>query len=595
MSIGVGPFILAIFIVLSGIVARFFTPESRRLTVGLIIFYLTTTLTGWLLANSDATTSPFIVIWGILGVFSAVFGLYGWVLFLVANIILVMAQALGGYIATQTFLSIAIAETLPTLIGPLIFGKRPIKKVSRSLSNTLSQVSNKSEVIINAIGDGVIFIDNQGLIRLINPAAQEILGWAKQDALSLNYKSILKLVNQKDEPLSDKQDPIYESLNENQRVRDNKLIVMTRNDKKLITSLVSSPIGEAGSGVIVVFRDITKETAEEREQAEFVSTASHEMRTPVASIEGYLSLALNPQTAQMDDRARDFITKAHASAQHLGRLFQDLLDVSKSEDGRMTNKPQVINLVPFVHDVVEGLTPKARQKGLSIVYKPIPDRSVERMLSPDYIVNLDNDHLNEVVSNLVENAIKYTPKGQIIVDVTGDDEHAIISVKDSGIGIPAEDIPHLFQKFYRVENKDTHNIGGTGLGLYLSRRLTELMNGRIWVESIRHQGSTFYVELPRISEQDAKKLIEQQKNRDSQTTLLANTSQNTAPNNAKDAANPITPGNTNITSPGTQTNQVPRGDALTPEQIAAYVAKQRALAASQNTNNSGENNQNQGK
>ena len=116
-----------------------------------------------------------------------------------------------------------------------------------------------------------------------------------------------------------------------------KFSLTTGSGKKLIVSLVVSPIGDIGSGVIIVFRDITKTKSDEREQAEFISTASHEMRTPVASIEGYLGLALNPNTAQIDQKARDFIEKAHASAQHLGRLFQDLLDVSKADDGRLSN------------------------------------------------------------------------------------------------------------------------------------------------------------------------------------------------------------------------------------------------------------------
>src|SRR5690606_7866046 len=138
-----------------------------------------------------------------------------------------------------------------------------------------------------------------------------------------------------------------------------------------------SPVGQPGSGVIVVFRDITKEKAEEREQAEFISTASHEMRTPVASIEGYLGLALNPATAQIDDKARMYLTKAHEVAQHLGRLFQDLLDITKAEDGRLSNNPRAVEVVTFVKDVVEGLRPQAEAKGLILVYKPIPDEETD--------------------------------------------------------------------------------------------------------------------------------------------------------------------------------------------------------------------------
>jgi hypothetical protein len=237
------------------------------------------------------------------------------------------------------------------------------------------------------------------------------------------------------------------------------------------------------------------------------------MRTPVASIEGYLGLTLNPATAQIDDKARDFITKAHESAQHLGRLFQDLLDVSKAEDGRLSNNPKVVDVVAYLHDVVEGLRPKAEEKGLRMLYKPLPDDSAsqvnERRLTPVFYVNLDNDHLREVVANLVENAIKYTPQGDVVVDINGDDEHVVVSIADSGIGIPAEDMPHLFQKFYRVDNSDTREIGGTGLGLYLCRRLAETMGGRIWADSEYKKGSTFYLELPRISHEDATRMIEQ--------------------------------------------------------------------------------------
>lgn len=132
----------------------------------------------------------------------------------------------------------------------------------------------------------------------------------------------------------------------------------------------------------------------------------------------------------------------------------------------------------------------------------------ERVVAPVYYAHVDNDHLREVISNLVENAVKYTPSGDVLIDVGGDDTHVRISVQDSGIGIPTEDIPHLFQKFYRVDNTDTREIGGTGLGLYLCRRLAELMGGQILVESEYRKGSTFTLELPRIDHLEAQRLME---------------------------------------------------------------------------------------
>ena len=325
---------------------------------------------------------------------------------------------------------------------------------------------------------------------------------------------------------------------------------MTHSDKKILVALTVSPVGQVGSGVLVVFRDITNEKAEERQQAEFISTASHEMRTPVASIEGYLGLVLNPATATIDDKARDFVTKAQAAAQHLGRLFQDLLDVSRADDGRLHNNPRVVDVSPFVQEVFDGLAPKAKAKNLRYMFKPSlednatrdeRDRLIARNLTPVFYSNVDNDHLREIVSNLIENAIKYTPAGEVVVDIDGTDDKIIISITDSGIGIPAEDQPHLFQKFYRVDNSETREIGGTGLGLYLCRRLAETMGGRVWAESEFKKGSTFHLEIPRISHAEATKLIEEASLRAEQAADKVEQTRAVAPAEATLAPTPNTP------------------------------------------------------
>jgi PAS domain S-box-containing protein len=428
----------------------------------------------------------------------------------------------------------------------------------------------------------VMAIDAQGTIQLINPAAQEILGWGKQDALMLNYKSILQMTDLTDKPIEQSADPIMQVLNTNQQIRSNTLNLKTKSGKKIASSLVISPIGEPGSGIITVFRDTTKEKAEEQEQAEFISTASHEMRTPVASIEGYLGLALNPSTAQIDEKARDFIMKAHEAAQHLGRLFQDLLDVSKSEDGRMTSVPKVVNMATFTETIVQGLTQKATEKGLTLVFKPT-NNSGQKTITPVYYTNQDNDHIREILDNLIENAIKYTPAGTVTVDINGTDEKVIVSVKDSGLGIPTEDVPHLFQKFYRVDNQDRQQIGGTGLGLYLSRRLAEVMQGRLYLESVHGQGSTFFLELPRIDGQTAEQLIQQ--------PVLQVTQQPIPVQPAAPAMPPVvtprpeTPQTPPATAPeGVKAaTTVPRGESLSREQIAAHVKQLQAMAREMQT------------
>ena len=488
----------------------FWLPKKHETSVGIFVYLLTVAVSAVTIITSGGVVSPFLVMWIIVAIFAGFFGIaiLGIMALLVVLQIITFVTQSG--INTQFIIGHIFFGFLPLIFSLILWGRRQQSDNSVSnLENKLSAVEGKSDVVINAINDGVLAISKDGNIELINPSAQQIIGWEQGDALGLNWKSVLKLVASDGKEVDELENPISQSLSKNQPAHSDKFFLLTSSEKRILVSVVSSPVGTDGEGVIVVFRDITKEKAEEREQAEFISTASHEMRTPVASIEGYLGLALNPATANIDEKARDFITKAHESAQHLGRLFQDLLDISKVEDGRMKNNPKIININEFLKEIFEGLAPKANEKQLNYIFAPdMIDEGKEKSLQPIFYANIDPDHFREVTSNLIENAIKYTPSGDVTVDITGNDKQISISVKDSGIGIPAEDIPHLFQKFYRVDNSDTREIGGTGLGLYLSRRLAETMSGNLRVESKYKEGSTFYLEIPRVSSAEATQRLE---------------------------------------------------------------------------------------
>lgn len=549
-----------------------------------IVYLLFTATIGLLIVQTGQAASPFLGVWVLIAFFSGLFAVWGLLPMIILSGIFVAASYLNGTLTASTVALVSLVSLVPAIISLFVWrneeGPDESSKNVRKLTSELSEVASKSEIVINAIGDGVVAVDSLGVIQLINPAAQQILGWGKQDSLMLNYKSVLQMRDVNGGELDPSQDPIAQVLNTNQQVRSSTLTILTKSGKKIMSSLVVSPIGEAGAGVIAVFRDITKEKAEEREQAEFISTASHEMRTPVASIEGYLGLAANPNTATIDDRARDFITKAHQAAQHLGRLFQDLLDVSKSEDGRMTNVPRVVDLTAFTDMIVQGLQPKAQEKGLTLTFVPSA-RSGQKTIAPVYFINQDNDHVREIIDNLVENGIKYTPKGGVTVDISGSDDKVVVSIKDTGLGIPAEDVSHLFQKFYRVDNMDRQSIGGTGLGLYLSRRLAESMQGRLWVESVHGQGSTFYFELPRITNEEAERLRAQQAAQMAAQPPAAPAPETpvmppvVGPAPATTLTPPATPTATATVQPATS---VPRGEALTAEQKAARVRQLEEMA-----------------
>jgi PAS domain S-box-containing protein len=477
--------------------------------------------TGLLVISTGAVNSPFVVLWMLAAVFSGMLG----------NIAIISLLAVtGAYIAymfathpnqsvDQLFFYVIIAW-LPLAISFAIWhGKKQTDnqkdRVYSALTKELTQVASKSEIVINAIADGVIAIDGGGNVQLINPAAQSIIGWGKDDALDLAYRSVIHLLDPNGNEIDNANDPVLKVLQTYENIVNNNYTLVTKSGKNISISLMVSPVSNGNDrGAIIVFRDISKQKTEEREEREFISTASHEMRTPIAAIEGYISLALNPTTANIDDKARVYINKAHESSQHLGRLFKDLLDVTKLEDGRMTQNPVVVDIVSQVQTVVEELSSRATEKDLQLLFgdTTVGQESPSLMnpakrLTPVFYSLIDPVRLKEILSNLVDNAIKYTKAGSVMVDVSGDDKKVVVSIKDSGIGIPPEDIPHLFQKFYRVDSSDTREIGGTGLGLYLCRRLVEAMNGRIWVESAVGEGSTFFVEIPRLSNEEAQERL----------------------------------------------------------------------------------------
>ena len=394
--------------------------------------------------------------------------------------------------------------------------KQPVN--NGELSASLHDEKLKFEVIVNSIEDGVLLIDEQGVIQLCNPAAETITGWQAADAIGLNATQVINVVDDKGKEYPKSDHPfnkIFESLN---TIRDSKAIVMSREGKQVAVNLVITPLLSPDktkvTAAIAVFRDVTQERAEEQQRADFISTASHEMRTPVAAIEGYLALALNDKVATIDDRAKGYLDKAHSSTQHLGKLFQDLLTSAKAEDGRLTSHPVVVELGGFLEQLTNDLRFVAEKKGLFVDFSVGASNVVDatggeagaKMVRPLYYVHADPDRLREVVTNLFDNAVKYTPEGKITIGIAGDDKVAQCYVRDTGPGIPAEDVPHLFQKFYRVDNSATRTIGGTGLGLFICRKIVELYGGRIWAESEVGKGSTFYINMPRLSTQRATEL-----------------------------------------------------------------------------------------
>lgn len=364
---------------------------------------------------------------------------------------------------------------------------------------------NLNELVLQSIHEGVIIVGPDGNIRLANPAACELTGRSQSELDNVNFDSVINLLDKTGNRVSEGRNPINIALKTKEygEVRDLDVVAADSN-KNTPVSIIITPTHEENPNLIVTFRDIDQELKDERERSEFISTASHEMRTPVASIEGYIGLAMNPSTATVDERGMEYLQKAHEASQHLGRLFRDLLDTTKLDDGQIQPHFEPVDIVATVKAIADGQIPNITAKGLGYQFG---SGSVDQQLSGgkriDQLIyaSIDKDFLSEIINNLIENAIKYTPAGWVTVNVRADNYNVQIIVEDTGIGVAREELSHIFQKFYRVDNRDTREIGGTGLGLYLVKQRVEAMNGRIWAESKVGKGTRFIVLFPRISEE----------------------------------------------------------------------------------------------
>lgn len=443
-----------------------------------------------------------------------------------------LANDPNGHVIEMILVNLA---GLSSIAGWFIFNKRYVHKADPEAFQSLQRLVDKEQttlgLILESISDGVMIIDTNGVLQVLNGSSARILGWTKEEAQGLKYESVFQAtepaaaVKSADNSSESKTELVIAKTFESGKAEQEVGLFKTRDGRQVYIDIAASPIvqGTEGDsqvkvvGVIAVLRDVDKQKREQEQRSEFISTASHEMRTPVAAIEGYLALALNNKVSTIDEKARSYIDKAHSSTQHLGKLFQDLLTSAKAEDGRLVSHPQVIEMGQYLEQVVDSLRFTAEKKGLLMDFtigstNPNDANSVNngKVIKPLYYVSVDADRMREVITNLFDNGVKYTETGKITIGLTGDTNVVQMFIRDTGPGIPANDLTHLFQKFYRVDNSATRTIGGTGLGLFICRKIVELYQGRIWAESEVGKGSTFYINLPRLSNQKASELLKQE-------------------------------------------------------------------------------------
>ena len=350
-------------------------------------------------------------------------------------------------------------------------GRRAAVAVDNARLYRQSERRARAALVVEHVADGVVLVNNEGVIRLWNPAAEHITGVAASDALGRQAAAVFP-------------DWVwFEALAESNELRPSTQAVSV-NGRELWLSITGVGFDD---GSVFAFRDLTEERAVETLKSDFISTVSHELRTPLAAIYG-AALTLRREDVLLGEPQRTGLLEVIASeSDRLARIVNDVLWVSRLESGGLRTNLEVCDIVELAKTVVNA----ARSY--------VPPSIALAFSAPKEMPAVvgDPDKIRQVLTNLVDNAVKYSPDGgKVSVDVAVAVGRARLTVRDEGLGVPPAEHRRIFEKFYRLDPDLTRGVGGTGLGLYITRELLERMGGRIWVESSGEGGSSFVAELP---------------------------------------------------------------------------------------------------
>ena len=342
--------------------------------------------------------------------------------------------------------------------------------------------------VLSHMSDGVLATDRRGNITIVNNMALQLLGVDHED--DLIGKSIIDALDIRHDYT------VRELINSNQKEM---IIDMSAGGNNLILNAYFSPIQrESGfiSGLVCVLHDVTSQQKEERERKQFVSNVSHELRTPLTSVHSYVE-ALSDGAWKDKDIAPQFLTVIQNETNRMIRMINDLLSLSRMDSGTTKLNLEYVNIKELFNYILNRFD--------MIIKKDENDQNskkytIERYFTDkDLWVEIDTDKFTQVIDNIMNNAIKYSPDGGVITTrLLETHNHVILSISDQGLGIPRKDLGRIFDRFFRVDKAQSRKQGGTGLGLAISKEVINLLGGQIWVDSIEGQGSTFYISLPYV-------------------------------------------------------------------------------------------------
>jgi len=335
----------------------------------------------------------------------------------------------------------------------------------------------KDEAMLASIGEGLIAVDNDRKIMVINKAAENMLGWKMKDLVGRELTSL---------PLE------YE---------EGQSFFVRKDKTRFPIAITVTPIklGKKTIGAIDIFRDITREKEIDRAKSEFVSLASHQLRTPLGIAKWYIeAMSGEGYLDNVPQVARDYLDEVYKSNERLLSLVRDLLSISRIDQGKVRDTPELTNITQLIKDIIKAMSILARKSNITL-HLDLKKTNIPSLL-------IDPLRLQEVIENLIANAITYSKSsGNVEVIVDTKHESILIMVKDEGIGISQTEKAKLFTKFFRSEKASVKNTEGSGLGLYVVKSYIDGWHGTIDVESSEGKGSTFTISLPLTKESDKKK------------------------------------------------------------------------------------------
>jgi len=369
-------------------------------------------------------------------------------------------------------------------------------KAMLNLSEDLEQEKNNLEIskthndaVLAGMGDALIAVDGAGVITIINPAAEIMFGYTPAEIVGKSIFDAILMENEKGEVIPSDKRPLTQSFWEGRVVKAT-YICTKKDGTKFTSAITSSPIilGKKAIGAVDVFRDVTKESAIDKAKTEFVSLASHQLRTPATAVKWYSEMLLDKKLGKLSEKQSKYLEEVYHGNERMIKLIDNLLSVSRIELGKMSPKIENVNVKKLLDDVVKEQSSEIKVRKHKIIVDKDGDLPA---------VQTDPILVRMILQNFLSNAIKYTPnKGQIECALEKKGPKMIFSIKDNGVGIPRNEQKRIFEKLFRASTALPMDKEGNGLGLYIVRQVAESLKGRVWFESDEGKGTTFYLELP---------------------------------------------------------------------------------------------------